>query len=128
MIRMIPATDPAKTRIETLSAVTLATHDMAESVRFYRSLGFALKYGGEDAAFTSFTVGPSFLNLTAETRGPLQWWGRVIFHVSDVDALYDTAIAAGHHPEFAPRDASWGERYFHLMDPDGHEISFAKTL
>ena len=27
-----------------------------------------------------------------------------------------------------PRNASWGERYFHLQDPDGHELSFAKPL
>jgi uncharacterized glyoxalase superfamily protein PhnB len=28
----------------------------------------------------------------------------------------------------APTDAPWGERYFHLRDPDGHELSFAKLL
>ncbi len=27
-----------------------------------------------------------------------------------------------------PRDASWGERYFHMRDPDGHELSFARPL
>jgi catechol 2,3-dioxygenase-like lactoylglutathione lyase family enzyme len=36
-----------------ISAVTLATHDMAPAVRFYRSLGFELLYGGEDASFSS---------------------------------------------------------------------------
>jgi uncharacterized glyoxalase superfamily protein PhnB len=25
-----------------------------------------------------------------------------------------------------PRDAPWGERYFHMRDPDGHELSFAR--
>jgi catechol 2,3-dioxygenase-like lactoylglutathione lyase family enzyme len=125
---MNAAACPPEPRIEMLSAITLATRNMGRSVRFYRSLGFTLKYGGENAPFTSFTVGPSFLNLTAETRGPLNWWGRVIFHVSDVDRLYDKVLAAGHTPEFAPRDAPWGERYFHLVDPDGHEISFAKPI
>jgi len=28
----------------------------------------------------------------------------------------------------APLNASWGERYFHLHDPDGHELSFARPL
>jgi len=28
----------------------------------------------------------------------------------------------------APQDASWGERYFHMLDPDGHELSFARPL
>ena len=39
--------------IESISAVTLATHDMRRAVRFYRMLGFQLLYGGEDAAFSS---------------------------------------------------------------------------
>ena len=56
------------------------------------------------------------------------WWGRVIIHVSDVDALYEQAIRAGLTPQFAPRDATWGERYFHIKDRDGHELSFARPL
>jgi len=55
-------------------------------------------------------------------------WGRVIFHVADVDELYDRARAAGCQPATAPRDAEWGERFFHLVDPDGHELSFARPL
>ena len=27
-----------------------------------------------------------------------------------------------------PKDASWGERYFHMLDPDGHELSFARPI
>ena len=30
-----------------ISAITLATHDMARAVRFYRALGFEMAYGGE---------------------------------------------------------------------------------
>ncbi len=52
----------------------------------------------------------------------------MIFHVDSPDAIHDTAIAAGHAPEFAPSDAPWGERYFHIRDPDGHELSFARRL
>lgn len=54
--------------------------------------------------------------------------GRIIFYVSDVDAIYVRAIAQGLYPTAAPRDAEWGERYFHLLDRDGHELSFAKLL
>src|SRR5262249_32998743 len=56
------------------------------------------------------------------------WWGRVIFYHSDVDALHASVVAAGYRPDTAPRDAEWGERFFHLTDPDGHELSFAKPL
>ena len=121
--------DPSETpRIESLSAITLATHDMARAVPFYEALGFPLKYGGPQEAFTSFAFGPSFLNLIADSRGPIHWWGRVIVYVSDVDGIYRRALAAGLQPESAPADAPWGERYFHLTDPDGHELSFAKPL
>ncbi|GBD14955.1 hypothetical protein HRbin25_00842 [bacterium HR25] len=116
-------------RIESISAVTLATHDMARAVRFYRSLGFHLLYGGEEASFTSFRVGPNYLNLTLQPRERRwAWWGRLIFYVSDVDALYQRALALGLRPEAPPRDAEWGERYFHLTDPDGHQLSFARPL
>src|SRR5205085_438965 len=46
----------------------------------------------------------------------------------DVDALHARAVAAGLTPDGAPRDAAWGERFFHLTDPDAHELSFATPL
>jgi catechol 2,3-dioxygenase-like lactoylglutathione lyase family enzyme len=116
-------------RIEALSAITLATRDMVRAVRFYCALGFELKHGGEHEAFSTFACGPaSYLNLIAETHGPVNWWGRVILHVSDVDALYRRARSAGLYPSRVPEDAPWGERFFHISDPDGHELSFARLL
>ena len=115
--------------IESISAVTLAVTDMGRSVRFYEALGFERLYGGEEAAFTSYRVGGGYLNLGARSDLPdVRGWGRPIFHVADVDAMHDRAIEAGLQPEFEPRDAPWGERYFHLRDPDGHELSFARPL
>ena len=116
--------------IEGISAVTLGTHEMPRAVRFYRALGFEVLHGDEESSFTSFRVGVSYLNQlpaqSAERRW--SWWGRVIFYVADVDALYVRALAAGYQPTTVPRDAEWGERYFHLIDPDGHELSFARPL
>ena len=95
----------------------------------YRVLGFDLIYGGDDAAFTSFRAGTSYLNLIAQpVERTWSWWGRVIFYHTDVDSLHARVIAAGLHPDTAPRDAKWGERFFHLTDPDGHELSFAWPL
>ncbi len=115
--------------IESISAVTLTTHDMARSVDFYTSLGFQLLYGGGDATFSSFTIGDGHLNLTTRPTEQ-QWsgWGRLILHVSDVDALYQKAVELGLSPEAPPRNAEWGERYFHLAVPNGHELSFARLL
>ena len=115
--------------IDTISAITLATHDMRRAVRFYRALGFEVLHGGEDASFTSFRVGTGHLNLILQPGDRhWSWWGRAIFYVSDVDAFYAKVVAQGYQPVTAPRDADWGERFFHLIDPDGHELSFARPL
>jgi len=113
--------------ITALSAITLATQNMAAAVRFYRLVGFEMLYGGEDASFTSFRAGASYLNLIAQLA-QVSWWGRAIFYESDVDGLYQRLMAAGIRPQAPPRDAEWGERFFHVVDPDGHEISFAWPL
>ena len=112
-----------------ISAVTLATHDMRRAVRFYRLLELPIVHGGEDAAFTSFRAGDNFLNLIPQPEERRwSWWGRLIFYDRDVDALYARLVAAGVRPDTAPRDAAWGERFFHLTDPDGHELSLAWPL
>jgi catechol 2,3-dioxygenase-like lactoylglutathione lyase family enzyme len=116
--------------VEQISAVTLVVRDMATSVGFYESLGFERRYGGPDSEFTSLLAGTGFVNLQLDPAwtAPDRVWGRVIFWVVDVDAVHDRAVAAGFDPEMAPSDAPWGERYFHLRDPDGHELSFARLL
>ncbi len=88
--------------IEGISAVTLGTHEMPRAVRFYRALGFEVLHGGEESSFTSLRAGAGYLNLIAQP--------------------------AGYQPTTVPRDAEWGERFFHLIDPDGHELSFARPL
>jgi predicted enzyme related to lactoylglutathione lyase len=102
---------------------------MARAVAFYDALGFAMLYGGASADFTSYAAGESYLNLIAvPAETELGRWGRAIFHIGDVDAMHARAVAAGFAPEAPPEDAPWGERYFHLVDPDGHELSFARPL
>jgi len=119
----------SRLKVEGLNALTLATHDMGRSVEFYTTLGFVLNYGGKHAAFSSFRCGSSFLNVVVVPASKsIAWWGRAIFHVEDVDVTYQVARSAGFSTETSPRDAEWGERYFHILDPDGHELSFAKLL
>jgi catechol 2,3-dioxygenase-like lactoylglutathione lyase family enzyme len=80
--------------IESISAITLATHEMPRAVRFYRALGFEILHGGEDSSFTSFRAGPNYLNLIVQPpERRWSWWGRVIFYASDVDALHQRANA-----------------------------------
>jgi catechol 2,3-dioxygenase-like lactoylglutathione lyase family enzyme len=116
--------------VESISAVTLVTAEMGAAAAFYQALGFHLLYGGPDAPFTTFRVGAGYLNLQLDPVGSPRRpvWGRVVFWVDDVDAMYRRAFAAGFEAETSPTDAPWGERYFHIHDPDGHELSFARPL
>jgi catechol 2,3-dioxygenase-like lactoylglutathione lyase family enzyme len=122
--------DDGDDRVEAISAVTLATRDMATSVAFYERLGFHLLYGGGRSLFSSFRAGGGYLNLQADDAWapPERVWGRVIFYVDDVDAMYERALTAGFTPSTTPADAPWKERFFHIRDPDGHELSFARPL
>ncbi len=97
---------------------------MRASVRFYRDvLGLELVYGGEDAYFSSLRMkneNSAFANL--EQGNPVAEWGRLIFHVTDVDVFWAHLRLKEFHSE-RPRDASWG-----MPDPDGHELSFARPI
>jgi len=110
--------------VEKIAAVTLRVADMRRSVRFYQDvLGME-----EDAFFSSLRAkdgGMPILNL--EQGHSVPDWGRMIFYVADVDAFWEFLRGKGLQPE-RPRDASWGERYFHMPDPDGHELSFARPI
>jgi catechol 2,3-dioxygenase-like lactoylglutathione lyase family enzyme len=113
--------------IQHISAVTFVVRDMACSIEFYKKLGFELLYGGGDAAFSSLRAGQAFVNLITSSGYNHRWWGRAIFRVDDVDAHYSALRAQGLELH-SPRDAPWGERFFHVTDPDGHELSFAALL
>jgi catechol 2,3-dioxygenase-like lactoylglutathione lyase family enzyme len=117
-------------RIEKISAVTFRVLNMKGSVRFYGDvLGMKIAYGGEDAFFSSLRAKDAedlILNLE-QGRSVTGWGARMISYVTDVDAFWEYLRGKGFNPE-SPRDASWGERYFHMPDPDGHELSFARPI
>lgn len=46
-------------------------------------------------------------------------------YVSDVDAAFAQAVAAGATARMAPADMFWGDRYAMLVDPFGHNWSIA---
>ena len=77
---------------------------MPASVRFYRDLlGMEVIYGGENGYFSSLRTKDGkdpILNL--EHGNPATQWGRLIFHVSDVDEFWTYFKERGLHP-FIPR-------------------------
>jgi uncharacterized glyoxalase superfamily protein PhnB len=116
-------------QVEKLSAITLATRDMAKALAFYEVLGFGTVWAAPDHSFATIRAGDAWVNLfTSRAPGDWRGWGRYVLHVDDVDAFHARLIEAGYEPEMAPSDAPWGERYFHILDPDGHEVSLAKRF
>lgn len=114
------------THLSRIDAITFVTGDMARSIAFYQMLGMEVQYGGEASRFTCLSAGYCHVNLLRGERDSRELWGRVIFFVEDVDAVYKQVTDAGYATETQPDNGSWGERYFHVRDPDGHELSFAK--
>ena len=120
---------PMAMRVEKISAVTLRVANMQRSVGFYKDvMGMQVVYGGEDTYFSSLrATDAEYPILNLEQGRSATRWGRMIFYVADVDEFWRYLKERGLDPA-RPQDASWGERYFHMSDPDGHELSFAHPL
>ena len=123
-------------KVSKISAVTLLVSDMKRSVDFYSKIpDFKIVYGGSEAQFTSFLIDnavKSYLNLKLNKTHSTDF-GRIIFYTDDVDELFaymqdDKIISELGKFESKPEDAAWGERFFHMLDPDGYKMSFATPL
>jgi catechol 2,3-dioxygenase-like lactoylglutathione lyase family enzyme len=100
---------------------------MSRALHFYKDiLGLKLLYGDENSSFSSFDVNGTYLNRELSEKVQ-SLWGRVIFYCDDVDEVHAHLSSQGFIGT-KPKDAPWGERFFHVEDPDGHEISVAMRL
>ena len=136
-------------KIYKISAVTLIIENMGRSCRFYSQIpGFKLVYGGSsDDTFTTFEIeeghtskmclnlelGITNNNNSNHHQRKRKDFGRIIFYAEDVDRLYsyfrsNKNISNLISFENEPTDAAWGERYFHIREPDGYQLSFAKPI
>jgi catechol 2,3-dioxygenase-like lactoylglutathione lyase family enzyme len=130
--------------VSRISAVTLLIKDMERSCSFYSKIpGFKLTFGGYHLDFfTSYEIGQNtsvYLNLELIKLNDYGEYEhsknlvKIILHAIDVDKLYlyfknDQIISNLISFENEPTDASWGERYFHIRDPDGYLLSFAQLI
>jgi len=135
-------------RVYKISAVTLSVKNMEKSCKFYSIIpGFKVAYGGSSSdSFTTFELGEGstykmYLNLEVKSNIDSTFrhhsdkmdFGRIIFYSEDVDKLYsrftnDASISELVSFENEPLNASWGERFFHMRDPDGYQLSFAMRI
>lgn len=123
-------------------AVGLVVSDMAASVSFYRRLGFAFPEdaGQRPHAEAEISGGLRLLLDTEDTVRSFrpQWRppsgdGRTSLALrcdapSEVDAVYERLVAAGHRGELQPWDAFWGQRYAVVLDPDGNGVDLFAPL
>ena len=123
-------------RVSKISAVTLLVSDMKRSVDFYSKIpNFKVVYGGSDTQFTSFLIDDkvkSYLNLRLNKTHSTDF-GRIIFYTDNVDELFaymqdDKTVSELGKFESKPENATWGERFFHMLDPDGYKLSFATPI
>jgi len=143
-------------KVYRISAITLRVKDMEKSCILYSKFpGFSLTYGGKPSdRFTTFEIGKgskttTYLNLEVievdegssdlykkpnigKTRDS-EDFGRIIFHTENVDTLYsymkqDEYISKFVVFENEPTDAPWGERFFHIRELNGYQLSFAQPL
>ncbi|HKC00499.1 MAG TPA: VOC family protein [Terriglobales bacterium] len=86
--------------VEKITAVTLRVANMEASVRFYKDvLGLEIIYGSEGSYFTSLRTKDGHTILNLEHGNASIRWGRLIFHVSDVDRFWAYLMEKGFHPD-----------------------------
>jgi len=84
-------------------------------------------YSGSAADFNN-----NKFNSGEKTKGR-ENFGRIIFHTDNVDKLYsymeyDEYVSKSIIFESKPTNAPWGERFFHIREPNGYQLSFAQPL
>lgn len=61
---------------------------------------------------------------------PKENYGQVYIRTDDIDNLYQSLVAGGVaiHPNGALQDRPWGQREFHLLDPDHNLLTFGQAV
>ncbi|MFE5617330.1 VOC family protein [Streptomyces sp. NPDC056543] len=120
-----------------LDVIGLVVSDMAASLAFYRRLGLdipadagtaphveAALPGGMRIAWDTEEVIASFdPGWTRPEGGDRMGLAFLCDSPGEVDATYESLVAAGYRGHLKPWDAVWGQRYAVVLDPDGCGVS-----
>jgi lactoylglutathione lyase len=124
------------TPYERVDYVILYVRDLDRSISFYRDvIGLPFKF--TESGYAEFaTEGTKF--ALYDRAGLPALIGRegtdpeatmeVAFLVGDVDVEARRLTEAGVSVLSGPLDRPWGQRTFHLLDPDGHVVELAQDL
>lgn len=73
-IHTIPLIQIVMPKVTRASAITLRVSEMGRSMRFYRDLlGLRVRYGGDEAYFSSLILDGFFLNLELSKKPETAW-------------------------------------------------------
>lgn len=123
-----------------LNAIGIVAADMAETIRFYRTLGLDVPETPDEGHVE--TPLPSGVRLMFDTEETIRSfnpdWSRadgnqlsLAFECgspAEVDELYRRVVDAGFRGEKEPWDAFWGQRYAQLADPNGVPVDLYAAL
>jgi len=100
--------------------LTLHVKDVERTRDFYARIPGVELEDHRPGEFTLFRIGDGWLGLLrARERG-----FHIEFAVADLDEAYAGLRKRGIEPNGQPRQRSWGERTFVVVDPDGNQIEF----
>lgn len=125
-----------------LAALGIVSSDIAESCRFYRTLGVDVgePADGDDHFETTLTSGLRLMWDTEEMIRKLdpEWQRPTEGHAMalafecasapEVDETYARVVGAGFKGKTEPYDAFWGQRYATVDDPDGNSVDLFAPL
>jgi len=118
-----------------LDMLGIVCKDMAESLRFYKTLGVPAPDFKPDEPYVECTL-PNGLRLSwnsvdmmkqidpawEEPAGHRMGMAFLCDSPAEVDTAYAEALKAGFLGHKEPFDAFWGQRYAQLLDPDGNIV------
>jgi catechol 2,3-dioxygenase-like lactoylglutathione lyase family enzyme len=125
-----------------LDAIGLVVQDMAQSVAFYRELGFDFPEAAEHQPHVE-AAAPGGLRLLWDTVETIKSFDpswrpasgghriALAFRLDSpagVDDTFNRLVRLGHVGHKAPWDAVWGQRYAIVHDPDGNAVDLFSSL
>ncbi|MEU6945343.1 VOC family protein [Streptomyces sp. NPDC046316] len=120
-----------------LDVIGLVVSDMAASLAFYRRLGLDIPADADSAPHVEAAL-PGGMRIAWDTEEVIAsfdpGWSRpeggdrvglafLCDSPREVDATYESLVAAGYRGHLKPWDAVWGQRYAVVLDPDGCGVS-----
>jgi catechol 2,3-dioxygenase-like lactoylglutathione lyase family enzyme len=125
--------------VPTLAAIGIVTHDMKNSVRFYRLLGVDVPDPVDDHLDATLPSGVRLMwdsldlikQLDPDWIEPEGHRMGLAFECSspgDVDATHARVMKAGFRSKKEPWDAFWGQRYAQVIDPDDNVVDLFAEL